>query len=307
MKNYIRAIACVLVYGFTASAWAQVYVAESFTGTNAPGWVFYTGQGNGPVLTAQEGIDADGDGWLRLTEDAFDQASFVYYDTPISAKDGLIFIFDFVIWTTRGGTYQAADGMTLSLFNADVVPSMGAYGGALGYAQREVDSTQVDGMAGGVVSFGFDAFGNFSRASEGRVGGPGRRENAIAIRGSVGATRMDGYAYQTGTGSLSNFSTHAATSRDDATVHRVRISLTTQQVVRVDLRPEGESWTTVINDYQCTLNCPTNIMFGFTASTGGHSANWELRNIEVSAIPEPSLLLVLLGSGVGLIRWRICT
>lgn len=280
---FVTGVACAL------NAYATTLVADSFTGTNAPGWVFTASQGSGAILTAQESIDPYGEGWLRLAQDTNNQSTFVYYDTPIPTKDGLIFIFDFVIWSSKPSS-GIGDGFALTIFNADeAVPSAGGYGGSLGYSKR----SGIPGMAGGIVGFGFDVFGNFSNPTEGREGGPGRVENAIALRGSMGATRNEGYEYQTGTGSLTNFSTSLAASRDDATVHRVRISMTSQQVVRVEWRPEGGGWSTLIPDYACTLNCPEEVKFGFTAGTGSTTAHFEVRHLEVIAIPEPTLGLAV--------------
>jgi hypothetical protein len=163
-----------------ATQGGSVYLSDSFRGTTAENWTFLTGQGDGATLTASEGIDADGDGWLRLTKDDYNQSSFAYYNTPIPTNEGLIFTFDFVIWGASSN--RIADGFTLSIFDPLVTPAAGAYGGSLGYAQR----TDVDGLAGGIMGVGFDVFGNYSRNNEGRQGGYSVAvENAIAIRGSM--------------------------------------------------------------------------------------------------------------------------
>jgi hypothetical protein len=68
------------------------FVDEAFTGATAPGWVFVTGQGDGPSLTAagEVPIDTPGQGWLRLTKDIGNQSSFVYYNSPIPTQWGLV-------------------------------------------------------------------------------------------------------------------------------------------------------------------------------------------------------------------------
>lgn len=267
------------------SAAAQTsLVSSDFRGSTAADWTFVNGQGDGPSLTAATGVDAEGEGWLRLTRDAINQSSFVYYNSAIPTGGGLQFTFDFVIW---GSASYRADGLTLAIFDADVTPSAGGYGGSLGYAQR----SGIDGLAGGIVGFGFDTFGNFSNPTEGRIGGPGSRPNSIAIRGTMGATRRDGYEYQTGTGSLSGFSYQAA-DRTGAVVHDVRITIPVDKRVSVEWRVEGEeTWTTLLDAYQCTLTCPEEVRFGFTAGTGSRSSNHEIRNLSVTSlqvIPETS-------------------
>jgi MSHA biogenesis protein MshQ len=276
---------------FAGLAHGQVLLLqENFTGESVDNWTFVTGQGSGPSLTAAPGgPDTAGNGWLRLTEDQASQSSFVYNQTPISTENGLHIDFDFVIWST---TADVADGFTLALFDASVTPEAGAYGGSLGYAQRDGQ----DGLAGAVVGVGFDAFGNFALASEGRVGGPGKTPNAITLRGSVGNDRSEGYEYITTTGTLNQFSTAQAASRSDATIHSVRVTFLPTKQISVTIDDE-----TRIDNFQCTLNCPIDIRVGFTAGTGSVTANQEIRNFSVfSAIPEPSsctLLAAILGLG----------
>jgi hypothetical protein len=313
------------------------FVDESFTGTTAPGWEFVKGPqhetfvNHGASLTAAlGGPDSPGPGWLRLTQDTAWQSSFVHYTGQeenwkgIPTKWGLVFEFDFVIWRVSGSA--PGDGFALVIFDANVDPSPGAYGGSLGYAQRSVaNEDPVPGLAGGIVGIGFDAFGNFSRANEGRVGGAlpttpePRRRNSIAIRGShnVGG----GYEYQAGTGDgavwdtqnlawsteLTNLSKAGAPNRTNATIHSVRITIPTTQLVTIEWHQGDGDWQPVL-EHDCTLVSPEFIKFGFTAGTGSRTANIEVRNLEVrsaQAIPEPGSISLALGVGlVALGLWR---
>lgn len=73
---------CVLTLtGGMGTTLAQVTVTESFTGTTASGWVF--GGNYTPVLTAAAGIDTPGDGWLRLTDNAGNRATYALFDSAI--------------------------------------------------------------------------------------------------------------------------------------------------------------------------------------------------------------------------------
>jgi hypothetical protein len=269
------------------SAMAQTtYVSSDFKGTTAADWTMVTGMGAGPSLTAATGVDPDGQGWMRLTKDDYNQSSFVYHNTALPTSGGLQFMFDFVIW---GAGSTRADGLTLAIFDAVVTPSAGAYGGSLGYAQR----TGINGLAGGIVGFGFDTFGNFSNPNEGRIGGVGSRPNSIAVRGSMGATRMDGYQYITGVTNLDAFSSQT-TNRDDAVVHTVRITIPTNKELSIEWKAEGvEEWTTLIDKYLCDLICPDEVKFGFTAGTGSVKSNQEIRNLSVTSIPEPASVLMM--------------
>jgi hypothetical protein len=265
------------------------FVDESFTGDDGPRLGVCRKActqhpklrlNHGASLTAASGgPDPEGSGWLRLTRDAVWQSSFVHYTGQeenwkgIPTKWGLVFEFDFVIW--RAGSSHPGDGFALVIFDANVEPSPGAYGGSLGYAQRSVnDEAPVPGLAGGVVGIGFDAFGWFSRANEGRVLGPGERKDSVAIRGSVGRdsegneNRHAGYAWQAGTAAgLPNFSKTSATSREAATIHAVRITIPTTQRITIEWHQGDGNWQPVL-EHNCTLVCPEFIKFGFTAGHG---------------------------------------
>jgi len=282
IKNYVF----ILMVSVSNSIQAVTYVSDSFTGTTASDWTFITGQGSGASLTAATGVDPAGQGWLRLTEDKASQSSFVYNNTKLSTAAGLQFTFDFVVW---GAGSVRADGFTLAIFDANVTPGAGGFGGSLGYAQR----LGINGLAGAIAGFGFDTFGNFSNPTEGRIEGPGQRPNSISIRGSMGATRRDGYAYITGATNLSAFSTQT-TTRDSATVHTVRITIPTDKKISIEWEVAGtDEWTTLVDEYQCSLLCPDEVKFGFTAGTGSVSSNQEIRNLSVTSVPEPASILLM--------------
>jgi hypothetical protein len=269
----------VLVWACTAQA---QYVSEDFTGSTASDWTFVTAAGDGAVLTGNGTLDPEGDGWLRLTSDKTNQNSFVYYNNPIQTSRGLVFTFDFVIWSA---TSSNADGFALVIFDAEASPvATGGWGGSLGYAQH-VNNGGL-GLNGGIAAFGFDTFGNFSNPTEGRIGGPGKRANSIAIRGSMGADRTEGYEYVTGVEGLSGFATGSADSRDDAVVHTVRLTITPERLVSIEWKAEGGEWETLLDNYACILTCPSEVKFGFTASTGSVYSNHEIRNFEVNPYTE---------------------
>lgn len=132
------------------------------------------------------------------------------------------------------------------------------------------------------MGFGFDAHGNFSAATEGRLLGPGRRRNSIAIRGPMGETRNDGYEYVFGTGSLDTFFSQNKQSRDDVTIHSAVISIAPDKTVSIAWTDKNGNWEKLVWE-ECDLPCPEQIMIGFTAGTGGSSANHEIRNLTVSS------------------------
>jgi len=116
-------------------AFAAAGVDQDFRSGSAPGWLL-----TGATLTSGA-PDPAGDGWLRLTNATTDQAGSAIYDsTAFPSSGGLQVSFTYA---TYGGT--GADGFTFYLIDGSTaVPTIGAVGGALGYAWRDIAPT---GMA----------------------------------------------------------------------------------------------------------------------------------------------------------------
>ena len=181
-------------------AHAQVLTLnQSFMGTTAPGWVL-GGSNYTPILTAAQGIDPVGSGWLRLTSSSTNESTYAYDSTPFASANATITAqFNLAVYNGSG-----ADGITFFLADASVPFSAGAYGGSLGYAQKTLaggGGANINGMAGGYLGIGVDEFGNYSNPTEGRIGGTGFISNAVAVRGP--GSGLTGYNYLGGTGSIS--------------------------------------------------------------------------------------------------------
>lgn len=98
---------------------------------------------------------------------------------------------------------NGADGMALVLSDSNIPANPGAFGGSLGYAQK----TGIKGFAGGWLGVGFDEYGNYLNATEGRSGGPGNSMNRVGVRGSYAAgdsSYLNGYSYLGRSGTLSS-------------------------------------------------------------------------------------------------------
>jgi hypothetical protein len=150
-------------------AQAATLLSETFQNATAPNWTF-GGNPNPPVLTAST-IDPAGQGWLRLTTSDQNQTGFVFNDLPVPSTNGFVINFDFAVFGGSG-----ADGFTFFLMDGTVpAPYPGAFGGSLGYAQRETGALPADpdvlGLSQGYVGIGFDEWGNYSNDNEGRQGG----------------------------------------------------------------------------------------------------------------------------------------
>jgi prepilin-type N-terminal cleavage/methylation domain-containing protein len=243
-----------------------------FSGQEPPsGWQL----GEDATLTAGDEDPVD-NGWLRLTDEDEYENGYAYYDQAFDSTNGLTIFFDFIIWGGSG-----ADGLSFFLFDGSTETfSAGGYGGSLGYAPHYHQT----GLSNGYLGVGFDEFGNYSNPTEGRIGGPGREPDAIAIRGphNVGG----GYEYLTGTLSLGeSIDITGGSTRPDADAYR-------HAEIRLERKASGatvEVWVrfgagdtlhqiippTPVSDPPATLK------LGFAGSTGSVTNYHEVRNIGI--------------------------
>jgi serralysin len=228
---------------------------------------------------------ASPDGIVKLTSADFVQSAFVLYSTPVDATQGLSITFDFYSYGGTGG-----DGLSLIVLDGAVgkVTSAGGFGGSLGYASITDGSKVIPGIAGGYFGVGFDEFGNYSSAFEGRTGGPGGQQDSIAIRGSAAT----GYQYLTGTNTLPvSIDNPNDPNRDNAKRRaQVALSPTGFLSVKVDFNGDedfldaGEADPALQNFDVKTANggvLPTTLRFGFAAATGASTNIHEVGRFEV--------------------------
>ncbi|HEV3155151.1 MAG TPA: hypothetical protein VGZ02_15185, partial [Candidatus Baltobacteraceae bacterium] len=240
-------------------------------------------------------IDTSGNGALRLTNNSGNQSGFVIYNASLNETQGLEVVFDMFMYNGSG-----ADGISFFIIDGSYAPTVaGANGGSLGYAQKSgTGCCDAPGLVGGFVGIGFDSYGNYSNPTEGRVGGPGQTPETVALRGASSTS----YAYVTGylSGGVAaslpfTMTNNGSTSRPTAV--RVRVLLSTSNVLTVDMDPNGTGST-----YQNVIP-PTNLgaitgqpafpptfKFGWAASTGGANDIHEVRNF-VSTNAPPYLTI----------------
>ena len=160
-----------LFVGSREATAASILLTESFQNSTAPGWSLF----NSAILTGNGTIDPAGQGWLRLTTNGTNQTGLAIDTTALPFNAGLDIKFNYAIW---GGT--GADGLVMALVDGSQSPTTaGGLGGSLGYAQNG----NVNGLTGGILGVGLDAFGNFANPTEGRQNGPGQTPTAVTIRG----------------------------------------------------------------------------------------------------------------------------
>ena len=120
-------------------------------------------------------------GYLQLTDAHIEQTGAVMFDSPIPAKDGLEVTFE--QWQYGNTTRGPADGISFFLTDgARRLATPGAFGGSLGYAQKQPggspDAQFVPGVDGGYLGIGLDVLGEYFGDGEGRGNGCDRRSPA---------------------------------------------------------------------------------------------------------------------------------
>ncbi|NJM46599.1 MAG: hypothetical protein HC860_10815 [Alkalinema sp. RU_4_3] len=221
---------------FTPGFSSPALLTESFTGTTlgSSPWVLGTSRVNTnlPFLTAQSGIDTPGNGALRLTTTAPQQAGFALYNQAIATSGGFTIEFDFASYGGSG-----ADGITCFLAEGgSATPTQsGAPGGSLGYATSRYSSHP--GLSGGYVAIGYDEFGGFSDPGNSAAGGPGQRPDSISLRGSA----QNQYKYLTGTNTLpSSIDNPASNATRANSTRRTKIDLTASGSLSISIDLNGD-------------------------------------------------------------------
>lgn len=224
-------------------------------------------------------------GRLRITDDTGNASTAATVQRIFPAANNLITV-TFKYYGYSNQSNRGADGMALILSDANVTPQPGAFGGSLGYAQK----TGIPGFAGGWLGIGLDEFGNYSNPTEGRVGGVGTRSDAVAIRGSSNS----GYAYLTGTGTLSPGIDNGSATRTASPGHLYRVTVDSRTPGKTLVKVErdtsgfGTRYTTLIPSYDVRTggsqgSVPNDFMLSFTGSTGGNVNIHELDDLQVCA------------------------
>lgn len=268
-----------------------------------------SGTGGLPGSPTGTALDPAGEGALRLTNNNQNQASFVLFDKPLLARDGLTITFEIFSYNGTG-----ADGISFFLLDGAVSPNTaGAFGGSLGYAQK-IDSVvgPVAGLEGAFAGIGFDEYGNFSsETDDGGVivrngsnpNGPlpdGKTPDSIAIR--AGGAGLTGYQYVGGTDTLvfengEGIDSPNATTRDPAR-RTVKIDVTPEGRLSVridgnndgDFLDSGETNTELVDREIVSINgtpLPSFFKFGFAAGTGDSTNIHEVRNLVVTTLNDP--------------------
>lgn len=215
---------------------------------------------------------------LKLTAAQPNQGSLVLFPQTISTGTGFSVSFDLYAYGGSGG-----DGISFFLVDGNATPTQsGGFGGSLGYAPRNAEP----GLVGGYLGIGFDAVGNFSIASEGRVGG--RRpplQDSVGVRGS----EANNYRYLTGSRTLPISLDNPGGNRTQAR-RAVQIELSPAGLLSVfvdlngdrDFNDPGEVVVDRFNVVQAGNGpVPATFKIGFAAATGALTNNHEIDNLTI--------------------------
>lgn len=284
---------------------AQLPYFESFKNSTARGITF--GGAPAAFLTASPNVnlDPDGNGYLRLTNNNFDQKGFIISDNDIDPSQGLKIQFEYF---TYGGS--GADGISFFLFDATANPFViGGFGGSLGYSQFTLTNPTSPGVSKGYLGIGIDEYGNFSNPIEGRQGGVtgpvqgGLTPKSVTLRGSGDGNALtpNNYRFLT-TAKVEDFGISLVfdgnTRYPDSTTVGYRRAF-------IDLRPNpnggynitvkltvGGSPTktvTIINNYYYPDIAPTRLRYGLASSTGNSTNFHEIRNVFIDTFERSNL------------------
>lgn len=295
MKQFYKTFCGALLFS-SGMVFSQFTITNTFRTNDATGLKI----GDNATLTAATGVDPNGSGWLRLTNSSPSQRGYMYVQQSFPTSLGVIADFEYVTWRSSYDSLLGADGFTLFLFDGNITDAnfkLGGYGGSLGYA----NTGNTPGLSGGYIGVGFDEYGNFARAAEGRNGGTsGMVPNAIVLRGPTSATYTASNPYLTHTelGDRTG-GANAIRARNEIDYNtivtarpapsefyrRVQVYVTksgSNYVINVRWRKQGETTFTNILTYTMngtTYPLPPTLKLGFAASTGGGYNFHEIRNI----------------------------
>lgn len=215
----LQQLAAAGVLAMAGSAQAQLIINDTLTGASSSfDWKVKTGA----CLTAGDGTgkipacvglpyysgktlvggttgrlpDAVGSGALRLSNgdtgantNGNNQTGAVVSNFTFPTTQGIQ-----VTWTSvsyGGNNYNGtgADGLAFFLSDGAQPPTVGAFGGSLGYSCANGKDPS-DGVIGGYIGVGIDEYGNFSNPGDNTDSGPGFHAGRISVRGA-GSTAWD--------------------------------------------------------------------------------------------------------------------
>lgn len=302
--------------GFNNIGYSQFLLKESFRDktTNVDNNIVFGGNPVSYLTVNKNSNDLEGNGWLRLSNDSYEQKGYVYIDKAFPSKDGVFIDFEYKTWRTRDGkvtaskTYKGGDGLGFFLFDGSTSRfELGGYGGALGYAPM----VNIPGLNGGYIGLGIDEYGNYNSDAGGkhildsRLSGQSF-PHSIGLRGE---TKRGANVPINESNKLLNFVKASQATHGNAFVsldkivrsrptdaefyRRVQVEIKRKDlpnnrigseiVVCWAITPGGKFYEILRHTY--TIAPPPTLKLGFAASTGGAVNYHEIRDL-VATTPD---------------------
>ena len=254
-----------------SSSFAQDWTATTFNNSTSPSIV---------------------NGRIRLTSNQNNQSTALSLNQSVPARGHLTEVV-FRMYAYAG---SGADGIALVFSDSNQVAQPGNYGGSLGYA----NGNNNDGFNGGWLGIGFDEYGNFSRATEGRVGGLGdgslalsQTRDRVVLRGAETGNVNTQYQFIGASEQLvPGIDESNSFIPAPGHLYRVRIDNRDQQKVAVsverDLTGTGNAYTTIYDNSDISAiqpQLPQRFTISFTGSTGGSTNIHEFNYFSVCSLP----------------------
>jgi len=296
---------------------AQFTFTNDLKGSQTTEMVVGGGGGTqGTAYLTSGGVDPAGAGWLRLNNSTTNQRGYFYVDKSFPSTLGVLVDFEYKMWRNSdnaASSYYGGDGFSVFLFDATVPFKIGGYGGSLGYARLVGGPTPIDGLAGGYIGIGFDAYGNYGNNNEGKPGripldanndANGLVPNTVILRGptttNTATTNRYLAGYKVGDRSGTSAAIRQRNEIDYNTAPFNETRPTDAQFyrrVQVEIDPTGTGfydiiirWKRNISDtgftelvrYTTDEIPPSLLKLGFAASTGGAFNYHEIRNVMIT-------------------------
>lgn len=244
-------------------------------------------------------------GFLQLTDNRTNAKGGAVFNRPIPATGGLDVLFDQYQY---GASLVFAGGDGIGFFLTDGSKSLtaaGATGGALGYGQNTSSVPPVEGVNGGYLGVGLDAFGNYSSTAAGGNGlgagcpatpaAPGLQANRIVARGP--GQSLSGYCYLRGATPPAGGTLRSTPFLENLSAPPTSLGRTVRVTVSPAAFPEvvvsygasagmSAASLTEVTRFTMTTAAPPTYKLGFTASTGGSTDTHLIRNVRVSSIND---------------------
>ena len=240
---------------------------------------------------------------LRMTPALGNIATAITKDYQFPSQENVI-VVEFTHYAYSG---SGADGLAFVLYDSAIgaSPTVGAFGGSLGYAQKcpnnqyyapyggtctsDAGTSGANGFQGGWLGLGLDEFGNYENPNEGRIGGNNFISNGVSIRGS--GNGQTGYNFLQGTVSQTPPLWTNSTTPSPGDKFRMTVDARDPAHLYIQLQRDttgtGNNYQTIISNFDAKASqynqsaTPAFVRLALTASTGGSNAIHEIDDLTV--------------------------